>query len=90
MMAAKEEGLRWSDLVAAIGPDRMEEPGPMGEWTFKDLAAHLTGWRERSIRRLEVVAEMLELFDLFDRSLGLVIAKRDARLLGSFEHRPLA
>ena len=27
----------------------MTEPGPMGEWTFKDLAAHLLGWRERTI-----------------------------------------
>ena len=25
----------------------------MGPWSFKDLAAHLTGWRERTIRRLE-------------------------------------
>jgi hypothetical protein len=25
----------------------------MGAWTFKDLAAHLTGWRERTIRRIE-------------------------------------
>ena len=29
----------------------------MGEWTFRDLAAHLMGWRERTIRRLEAVAD---------------------------------
>jgi hypothetical protein len=29
----------------------------MGEWTFKDLAAHLLGWRERAIDRLEAAAE---------------------------------
>ena len=28
----------------------------MGAWTFKDLAAHLLGWRERSIARLQAVA----------------------------------
>ena len=28
----------------------MVEPGPMGEWTFKDLAAHLLGWRDRTHR----------------------------------------
>lgn len=43
----------WRSLVARAGPDRLEEPGPMGAWTFKDLAAHLTGWRERAIGRLE-------------------------------------
>jgi uncharacterized protein (TIGR03083 family) len=43
----------WRTLVAEVGSDRMEEPGPMGEWSFKDLAAHLLGWRERTIARLE-------------------------------------
>jgi len=44
---------RWRRLVAAVGEDRMEQPGPMGAWTFKDLAAHLVGWREVLIARLE-------------------------------------
>ena len=35
----------------------MTEPGPMGPWTFKDLAAHLLGWRERTIDRLEAAAD---------------------------------
>ena len=35
----------WRDLVAEMGPERMLEPGPMGDWTFKDLAAHLAAWR---------------------------------------------
>lgn len=43
----------WRALLGEIGEERMEQPGPMGEWTFKDLVAHLTGWRERTIRRLE-------------------------------------
>jgi hypothetical protein len=47
----------WRDLVAEIGEARMTEPGPMGEWTFKDLATHLLGWRERTIARLEAAAE---------------------------------
>ena len=24
----------WRDLVAEVRPDRYDEPGPMGEWTF--------------------------------------------------------
>ena len=43
----------WRDLVVEVGEDRMDEPGPMGQWTFKDLAAHLLGWRQRMIARLE-------------------------------------
>ena len=47
---------RWRRLVADVGPDRLEEPGAMGDWTFKDVAAHLTAWRRRTVRRLEAAA----------------------------------
>jgi len=43
----------WRVLVDEVGVDRMTEPGPMGPWSFKDLAAHLLGWRDRTIARLE-------------------------------------
>jgi uncharacterized protein (TIGR03083 family) len=46
----------WRDLAAEVGPERYDEPGPMGEWTFGDLAGHLLGWRNRSIARLEALA----------------------------------
>jgi hypothetical protein len=44
---------RWRRLAADVGEERMELPGPMGEWTFKDLASHLSAWRGRTIGRLE-------------------------------------
>ncbi len=44
---------RWLRLVAEVGSDRSEQPGAMGDWTFKDVAAHLTAWRSRTIVRLE-------------------------------------
>lgn len=47
------ERAAWQRLVAEVGEARMEEPGPMGGWSFKDLAAHITGWRERSIGRID-------------------------------------
>jgi len=47
---------RWRRLVADVGPDRLEEPGAMGEWTFKDVAAHLTAWRQRTVGRLGAAA----------------------------------
>lgn len=46
----------WRGLVAEVGADRFDEPGPMGEWTFGDMAGHLLGWRDRSIARLEAGA----------------------------------
>ena len=46
----------WRALAAEVGPERYAEPGPMGEWTFGDMAGHLLGWRERTIARLEAAA----------------------------------
>lgn len=47
------ERATWGALLAEVGEDRMQEPGPMGDWTFKDLAAHLAFWGERSLARIE-------------------------------------
>jgi hypothetical protein len=47
---------RWRRLVADVGPDRLEEPGAMGDWTFKDVAVHLTTWRRRTVGRLNAAA----------------------------------
>jgi uncharacterized protein (TIGR03083 family) len=46
----------WRDLAAEVGPARYAEPGPMGDWTFGDLAGHLLGWRNRTISRLDALA----------------------------------
>src|SRR5688500_15347976 len=46
----------WRDLAAEVGPDRYDEPGTIGEWTFGELAGHLLGWRNRTIGRLEAAA----------------------------------
>ena len=42
----------WRALAAEVGPARYAEPGPMGEWSFADMAGHLAGWRARTIGRL--------------------------------------
>jgi hypothetical protein len=56
LAAIEREREAWEALLADVGEDRMIEPGPMGEWTFKDLIAHLNGWRARSLQRLEAAA----------------------------------
>jgi hypothetical protein len=54
--AIKPDQQFWRDLAAEVGPDRYAEPGPMGEWSFGDMAGHLLGWRKRTINRLEAFA----------------------------------
>src|SRR5205823_14688922 len=46
----------WEGLLGQIGEDRMEEPGVAGSWSIKDVVAHLTAWRRRTVGRLESVA----------------------------------
>ncbi|HEX9140831.1 MAG TPA: DinB family protein [Gaiellaceae bacterium] len=46
----------WEGLLAEIGENRMEEPGVAGAWSIKDVVAHLTAWRRRTVRRLEAAA----------------------------------
>lgn len=39
--------------IAEAGEARVERPGGFGEWTFKDVIAHLTAWRLTTAARLE-------------------------------------
>lgn len=48
----RSERATWQALLAEVEPDRMDEPGPMGDWTFKDLVGHLSSWRNRTVARL--------------------------------------
>lgn len=43
----------WKQLLAEIGEARMLEPGATGDWTFKDVVAHLNGWRSITLARLD-------------------------------------
>ena len=43
----------WEAFLDEVGEERMEIPGATGDWTFKDVVAHLSGWRARTIERLE-------------------------------------
>jgi hypothetical protein len=48
-----QEQAFWEQLVNEIGKERMLEPGATGDWTFKDVVAHLNGWRGKTLARLE-------------------------------------
>ncbi|MFN8400328.1 MAG: ClbS/DfsB family four-helix bundle protein [Anaerolineales bacterium] len=47
----QEECQRWELLLAAIGQKRMTEVGVNGEWTMRDIIAHLTGWQSKLVNQ---------------------------------------
>jgi hypothetical protein len=47
-------------FAAQAGPARMETPGVAGDWTLKDVIAHLAAWRWVSVARLEAVSQGTE------------------------------
>jgi hypothetical protein len=49
----QEEYQQWEALLDRIGPARMNQPGVNGDWSMKDIVAHLTGWNRRLADRLQ-------------------------------------
>ncbi|MCB0062810.1 MAG: ClbS/DfsB family four-helix bundle protein [Caldilineaceae bacterium] len=47
------ENAQWEALLQQISASQMEEPTVAGGWSIKDIVAHLTGWRKRSVARLQ-------------------------------------
>lgn len=47
--AFERQHAEWDEMIRQIGLDRMDEPGVMGEWSAKDLIAHLAGWQWKTI-----------------------------------------
>jgi hypothetical protein len=45
----QEDDQRWAALLGRIGPARMDQPGVNGDWSMKDMVAHLTGWQIRMV-----------------------------------------
>lgn len=45
LLSAMDEGRRlWEAALAKVGEARMEAPGVVGDWTTKDLVAHVGFW----------------------------------------------
>ncbi len=45
----QKEYLQWEALLDEIGQSRMDQPGVNGDWSMKDIVAHLTGWNCRLV-----------------------------------------
>jgi hypothetical protein len=49
----KAEQAGWEALLDEIGEEHMTQPGVAGDWSIADIIAHLTGWRTRTVGRLQ-------------------------------------
>lgn len=42
----------WEALISDLGPARLDLPNVNGQWSMKDVIAHLTGWNRKHVARL--------------------------------------
>lgn len=47
------ENQKWEAFLNEIGPARMDQPGVVGDWSMKNIVAHLTGWNSRLVASLQ-------------------------------------
>lgn len=73
----------WDALVKQIDPERMTQPGIAGEWSLKDIIAHLT-WHEREMVDL-VMAHALVGSELWN----LPTDERNAAIYEEVRQQPL-
>lgn len=50
-----QENAYWQALLDEIGEANMTRPEVAGGWSIKDIVAHLTGWRRRTVRRFQAI-----------------------------------
>ena len=48
-----EQYQQWEAFLEQIGPARMDQRGVAGQWSMKDIIAHLTGWNRWLVARLQ-------------------------------------
>jgi hypothetical protein len=49
----QQENRQWQALLDQIGAVRMDQSGVNGDWSMKDIVAHLTGWNHWLVVRLQ-------------------------------------
>ena len=53
-------GRSWDELLGSIeglSKDELRRPGVVGDWSVKDLLAHISTWEEEGLHHLPTVAE---------------------------------
>src|SRR6266567_2076620 len=49
----QSEQAAWLALLDEIGEANMTQPEVAGGWSIKDIVAHITGWRRRTVSRFQ-------------------------------------
>ncbi len=55
MSELKQENTDWQALLDAIGEANMTQPEVAGGWSIKDIVAHITEWRRRTVKRFQII-----------------------------------
>jgi Mycothiol maleylpyruvate isomerase N-terminal domain len=63
----RNEQAAWKALLDEIGEAHMTQPDVVGGWSIKDIVAHLTGWRRRSVRHFGHFSIMNQTFHRLGR-----------------------
>jgi hypothetical protein len=48
-----DEYQHWEALLGEIGTARMDQPGVNGDWSMKDMIAHLTVWNQKLVAQIQ-------------------------------------
>jgi hypothetical protein len=56
LVKLQEENQEWEAFLDKIGSSNMEKPGVNGAWSFKDLVAHLAGWNQWLVMRMQAAS----------------------------------
>lgn len=63
LAALREQFTRWEQLLARLSPEQITAPGFDLDWSVKDVMAHLWGWQQISVARINAgVANRAPLF----------------------------
>ena len=55
--ALESAATEFEALLKEVGEARLTEPGVNGEWSVKDIVAHVTAWEERVVAWAEALAQ---------------------------------
>jgi hypothetical protein len=53
----QSEQATWLALLDEIGEENMTQPEVAGGWSIKDIVAHITGWRRRTVLRFRATLD---------------------------------
>ena len=53
----QSEQAAWLAWLDEIGEENMTQPEVAGGWSIKDIVAHITGWRRRTVLRFRAALD---------------------------------